>query len=356
MRIEKVVIYNINSLSGRFEIDFTDAGYGEGLFAIVGPSGAGKTTVLDAISLALSGKTPRIAMVSETQDELMSKGCDACAAEVVFVSRGRRYKAAFSHQRTKKGAKPFRPAKREILEYQPDGSWRVIAAMIKEAEEKIVELTGLSYSQFTRSIMLAQFQFAEFLKANSNERADILEQITDMDIYRNISIAVFERKDSESKHLGDITARMEAVKVLDETEQQALEQERQALEDTIAAHGALRDGFILCRDTVKKTNALERELEQYEADKPAAERRLAEAAARHELAAAEEKKQKQALLDLQKTLKAVRELDGGIAAKRDDIARIGKEIKKDEERISGHKKSILILFKKYMPDADNEKL
>ena len=72
MRIEKVVIENINSLAGRFEVDFTDRGYSGGLFAIVGPSGAGKTTVLDAICLALYGKTPRIDRINESQDALMT--------------------------------------------------------------------------------------------------------------------------------------------------------------------------------------------------------------------------------------------------------------------------------------------
>ena len=77
MRIERVVIKNLNSLAGCFEIDLCDRAYSGGLFAIVGPSGSGKTTVMDAVCLALYGKTPRIGTISDTQDELneQERGC-----------------------------------------------------------------------------------------------------------------------------------------------------------------------------------------------------------------------------------------------------------------------------------------
>ena len=356
MRIEKVVISNINSLAGRFMIDLTDPGYGEGLFAIVGPSGSGKTTVLDAICLALYGKTPRISMISDTQDEIMSRGRDECAAEAVFMSRGKRYKAVFAHQRTKRGAKPFRQAKREIWAEEPDGTWSIVAAMKREADIKIAEITGLSYEQFTRSIMLAQFQFAEFLKAGSNERADILEQITDMDIYRRISVAVYERKTSESKKYDDIRMRVDALRILEEDEKKALEQERQAFDKIIAEHNALKDAFYLCRDTIKKTAALQKEHEQYEKDKPEAEKKLAKAAALLEKAVHDEKREREAINGLQKTLKTVRELDSRITVKKEDMARIEKEIEDDRGRIRSFKNNILSVFKKYVPDAGSDRL
>ncbi len=355
MRIEKVIIENINSLSGRFEIDFTDGRYSEGLFAITGPSGAGKTTVLDAICLALYGKTPRIETISETQDEIMNKNCAGCLAEAVFTSRGKRYKASFTHQRGK-GEKPFRPVKREILEYSADGTAGVIASSIKEAGEKIVEITGLTYSQFTRSIMLAQFRFAEFLKADTNERAAILEQISDMDIYREISAAVYERTKSEKTALEKIKERMQALRVLDESQIQSLEQEERLLADAVKVHAGLQGRFAACRDACLDIEKLGRELEGYESASGALAESLAVNIKKFEQAEADEKQLMRALAELQKTLKAVRELDYRIAAQNAEMTRLDRESAEAADKILARKKELKALFLKYFPDAGADEL
>lgn len=355
MRIEKIVIENINSLTGRFEIDLTDGKYSEGLFAIVGPSGAGKSTVLDSVCLALYGKTPRIDTISETQDEIMNKNCGACLAEVVFVSRGKRYKALFSHQRAK-GANPFRQVKREITELAADGTGAIIASMIKEANEKIAEITGLTYSQFTRSIMLAQFQFAEFLKADSNERAAILEQISDMDIYRNISAAAYERAKRERTSLEELRTRIQLLKVLDEPEIKAFEQEQRKLASLVTLHNSLRERFISCRNTAEKLQNYRKELEAYLKEQPALENDMGDKAKQFEQAEIDEKETKAALLELQKILKAVRELDNKINVQKSEVSRLDGETAEDAKKINAQKLGILSVFKEYVPDANNDEL
>ena len=356
MRIEKVVIENINSLSGRFEIDFANPGYADGLFAIVGPSGSGKTTVLDAISLALYGKTPRIGRISESQDEIMSRGSSMCRTEVVFGAHRKRYKATFAHKRTKKAKNPFGQVQREVMEYAEDGTWRIIAAKIRDADEKMARITGLDYDQFTRSIMLAQFKFAEFLKADANARADILEQITDMDIYRDISVAVFERAKDEREILSAINIEMGAVAVLDDDQKKALEAQLLRLDSDIAAHTELHRQLRACCDLIKAAAENERALGEYRQRKPHIDAALADAKKQFDAAAKTHADETKAQTDLLATLKKVRALDGDIANRDRDIARLNRETADDNKEIMLYKSAILALFKKHMPEADDARL
>ncbi len=356
MRIEKVVIENLNSLAGRFEIDLNDRAYAGGLFAIVGPSGAGKTTVMDAMCLALYGRTPRIGTISDTQDELMNKNEAACAAEVVFTSRGKRYRSRFEHGRTVRGSKPFRAVKREVCEQAADGKWQVAAASIREAEAKIEELTGLNFERFTRSIMLAQFRFAEFLQANSNDRAAILEQMTDMGLYRRISIAAYERAKQARLTLQQTRARIEEVsaEVLSESEASSREDELRQLDAAIPVHGALKERLAACIDGLGRLRIKEAELKRYQSGAQALADALADR--QRELAEAEqqERAQKQAQAELTETLKTVRALDQQIASRQADIDRLTREIGDDNKRIKGYKNNILDIFKKHVPNASQE--
>ncbi len=354
MRIEKVLIENLNSLLGRFEIDLTDRAYAGGLFAIVGPSGAGKTTVMDAICLALYGKTPRIESISDTHDELMNKGASFCRAEAVFTAGGKRYKSIFVHERAR-GAKPFRAVKREIFEQAKDGAWQVIAARIREADEKIEEICGLDYSRFTRSIMLAQFRFAEFLQANSNERAAILEQITDMDIYRRISIAIYERTQRQKQLLAETRGRIGDITMLSEAEETARREEVKKLETAVAAHETLKNELAACRAMAEQLQEINAQHEKFRlAEKPLAQEKEKRLLA-FKQAEQDEQAQKKKNDELSETLKAVREIDIKTANKANEINRIHQEIEEDDGKITENKKVVLDLFKKYEPNATGER-
>jgi len=94
MKILKLRFKNLNSLAGEWSIDFTVPEYtSDGIFLISGPTGAGKSTILDAICLALYGRTPRLRNISKTTNEIMSRPTGVCFAEVVFGTDAGRFRA-----------------------------------------------------------------------------------------------------------------------------------------------------------------------------------------------------------------------------------------------------------------------
>ena len=103
MRILDIRFLNLNSLVGEWRIDLTAPAYtADGIFAITGPTGAGKTTILDAVCLALYGRTPRLNKVTQGGNEIMSRHTGACFAEVSFATNSGRYRCTWSQRRAHK--------------------------------------------------------------------------------------------------------------------------------------------------------------------------------------------------------------------------------------------------------------
>ena len=93
MRILRLRCKNLNSLVGDWHIDFTHPAFvSSGIFAITGPTGAGKTTILDGLCLALFGQTPRLARINQSGNEIMSRQTGECCAEVEFETAKGRYR------------------------------------------------------------------------------------------------------------------------------------------------------------------------------------------------------------------------------------------------------------------------
>lgn len=227
MRIEKVTFKNLNSLAGTWSIDFTNERYREdGIFAIIGPTGAGKSTVLDAICLALYGQTPRLATISKSTNEIMTRQTGDCFAEVVFSTGKGRYRSHWSQRRARnKPEGALQPAKQELVNLNTNE----MVNLKKGIADKINELTGLDFKRFTRSMLLAQGDFAAFLKASSDDRAVILEKITGMEIYSEISEKVYRRMDEESKALKVLESQLGGIEVLADDARKEKENQRDVL-------------------------------------------------------------------------------------------------------------------------------
>ncbi|MBN1663549.1 MAG: AAA family ATPase, partial [Deltaproteobacteria bacterium] len=196
MRILGVRFKNLNSLVGEWQVDFTHSSYAsDGIFAITGPTGAGKTTIMDAVCLALYGSTPRLGKVTKSSNEIMSRQTGECFSEVTFETGKGHYRCHWSqHRARKKPDGELQQARHEIADADTD---RVLESKINQVGEFIDEVTGMNFERFTRSMLLAQGGFAVFLQASPSERSPILEQITGTGIYSQISVKVHERRAKE---------------------------------------------------------------------------------------------------------------------------------------------------------------
>jgi len=221
MRILSIRLRNLNSLTGTWTIDFTVPEYAaSGIFAITGPTGAGKSTILDAICLALFARTPRLGHISKGSNEILSRQAGDCFAEVEFETRQGQYRCHWGQHRARRSAEgELQTPRHEIVDAR---SGKVLESRSKEVGRLVEQVTGMDYDRFTRSILLAQGEFAAFLQADADQRAPILEQITGTSIYSRISIAVHERTSEERQKIALLREAMGSVVLLGGEEEQAL--------------------------------------------------------------------------------------------------------------------------------------
>ena len=210
MKILELRFKNLNSLYGEWLIDFTDPEYvSNGIFALIGPTGAGKSTILDAICLALYGTTPRLGKITKSGNEIMSRQTGECYAEVVFESQTVRFRCHWEQRRSRKKA----DGALQIPEHQiaDADSGKPIETKKRLVSDFIEEKTGMDFDRFTRSILLAQGGFDTFLKADVEQKSQILEQITGTEIYSEISRRIHERHRDERDKLNLLQAKTSGI-------------------------------------------------------------------------------------------------------------------------------------------------
>ena len=233
MRIHTIRLANLNALTGTWEIDLDHPAYSDNIYALTGPTGAGKTTILDAISLALYGRTPRLARIGKAGNEIMSRHSGTCHAEITFSTRTGRYRSHWSqHRARRKAGGELQNPKHELADAE---SGELLAIGLKDVAAAIERLTGMDYQRFTRAMLLAQGDFAAFLRAAPDERAPLLEQITGTEIYSRISIAVHERLRDALEQQRQLATETAGITPLDAATHTALTQESAALQKQLAA-------------------------------------------------------------------------------------------------------------------------
>ena len=227
MKILELRFKNLNSLYGEWVIDFTDPEYvSNGIFALTGPTGAGKSTILDAICLALYGATPRLGKITKSGNEIMSRQTGECYAEVLFESQAGRFRCHWEQRRARKKTEGnLQDQEHQIADADTGKPIETKKSLVGVVIE---EKTGMDFDRFTRSILLAQGGFDTFLKADAEQKSKILEQITGTEIYSEISRSVHERQRDERDKLNILNAKTSGIVILEP------EQEKE-IQDDLAA-------------------------------------------------------------------------------------------------------------------------
>lgn len=201
MRLQKIKIRNIHSLKkneGDSEVDFEQFPFnGGGVFAIVGETGAGKTTILDAVTLALYGRVPRHGNSTGTRlaELVLSKGADDGYVMLYFAVKNREFKAVWNVQRKKKRNGTFEFIQKHEIYEKKGGDYENISENKKSETQKIIseEIIGLDYDRFTKVVLLSQGAFAEFIRADERVRAEILEKISGTAVYSSLAEEAFKK-------------------------------------------------------------------------------------------------------------------------------------------------------------------
>ncbi|HUJ06763.1 MAG TPA: SMC family ATPase [Streptosporangiaceae bacterium] len=191
MRPLRLLLDGFGSYREPAEADFSDVEF----FALVGPTGAGKSTVIDGVCFALYGTVPRWGKENVIAQAL-APAANACRVCLVFESAGKRYGVVRALTRTARGAVQTKEARLELLDpsVPPDAPLAdLLAASVEAVAEgpdqvkaAVQEILGLTYDHFTQSVLLPQGRFSEFLHAKAADRQDLLVELLAFGVYNAV--------------------------------------------------------------------------------------------------------------------------------------------------------------------------
>ncbi len=223
MRPLRLLLDGFGSYRQPASVDFTDVDF----FALTGPTGSGKSTVIDGLCFALYGTVPRWGRENAIAHAL-APAANACRVCLVFEAGGARYAAVRALARDARGQVHTREARLDRLEASVPSDAPISAileAVIEPVAEGpdqvksgVQELLGLSYEHFTQSVLLPQGRFAEFLHTEPRKRQDLLVQLLAFGVYEQIGQRARERAKAAADRLSiAVQARRELADVTEET-------------------------------------------------------------------------------------------------------------------------------------------
>ena len=221
MKLLRLRLKNLNSIRQEVSLDLERGPLSEtSLFAITGPTGAGKTTLLDALSVALYHKTPRLdSTATKNPDNLLSQGREEGFSEVFFEANGKRYLAEWRVKRSKKNTLQ---SSVKLIDVDTE---KLIND--KKQDNPVPEILGLDFDSFRRSVLLAQGEFAAFLKAKLDDKRQLLENTTGMGIYDQLRELLNQKLSEVKSGFERLKAALENIPKSNEEEIKATETQLQ---------------------------------------------------------------------------------------------------------------------------------
>ncbi|UGQ25508.1 AAA family ATPase [Acinetobacter calcoaceticus] len=231
MKILSIRIKNLASLSDEHFIDFESAPLAHaGLIAIVGKTGAGKSTILDAMCLALFNRVPRLKdsdgklkdvdgseLLTNSPLTVLRRGTGHGFAELCFIAQDqKRYLARWEIKRARENPNGKLQSVQRHLKCLTDGV--VLADKAKAVDEKVKQITQLSFEQFTRAVLLAQSEVTAFLKARDSERGELLEYLTNSSIFAKIGELAFRKTADIAKQRKQLEEFLGHIEILSDEE------------------------------------------------------------------------------------------------------------------------------------------
>lgn len=253
MKLQQLTIHNIASIEdATIHFDRQPLADSE-VFLITGKTGAGKSTILDAICLALYADTPRLdntnmqGYLADMDKEvkvndprqLMRRNTGEAFVRLLFTGiNGIPYEATWSVARAKNKRDGNLQGKKWCLRnLRTDFSY----SKDEEIKQEIKRAIGLDFRQFCRTTMLAQGEFTRFLNSKDDEKADILEKITGVSIYSRIGIKIFEMTKEHKTQWESAELRTQNVRIMSDEELLAKQQECQLLEQSQTRNKAAQE-------------------------------------------------------------------------------------------------------------------